>query len=113
MAEIISMKGKASNTDTPVSVGEKGPHYPWGLKINLNDESLEKLGLDFSKFKSQSTVKLVCEAIVTGKSENEYDGKVSRELTLQITGMSKPSVVSSDRMKTGADLLKKMRGSEL
>ena len=114
MAEIISMKGTASKDScAPCTVGEKGPDYPYGIRVDLNNESLEKLGLKFDKFKSGATVKVVCEAVVTAKSENEYDGKLEKSLTLQITGMSKPSVISSDRMKTGADLLRSLRKNAL
>lgn len=111
MAEIVNMKQKPSGGSEVAAPMSQKESYHYGLRITLNDDALDKLGCDFKKFNTDTPVKLTCEAIVVSKSESEYDGKVERRLELQITGLSKPAVISENRMKTGTDLLKKMRGS--
>lgn len=108
MSEIISLKGKGDMLAGPETASSR-EQYPYGTRITLNDNSIEKLGLDFSKFKIGVSGKIVCEYVVVSKSESEYEGKMNRDICLQITGMQKPSMVSEDRMKTGSDLLRKMR----
>ena len=107
MGKLISMKSKkGSKADSPVGATEDSK-YPWGLSLTLEDEALKKLGVDFSVMRTGVKVGLVCEAEVTGRAENEYDGKINRSVNLQITKMAKPA--ASSRMKAGSNLLKQMR----
>lgn len=50
-----------------------GPKYPWGLELRLENNSLEKLGVDISKFKGGQSVPLQIEGIVTGISLSENE----------------------------------------
>lgn len=63
------------------------PKYPWGLCINLNDDSLEKLGLD--KLPSVETeVTIIAKAVVSSTRESQTQGgETERSLELQITDM--------------------------
>jgi len=63
--------------------------YPWGLRINLGNDELGKLGIDTSGMSAGDTVAIVAQATVTSISENEYENEaegkvVSRECSLQI-----------------------------
>ncbi len=74
----------------------EAPKYPWGLCIQLNDDSLKKLGLD--KLPSAGTeVALVAKAQVTRVSENQtQSGDSEASLELQITHMTVTSSCADD-----------------
>lgn len=112
MPDIISLKSAGDSSVEAAMSTRQRDQYPCGLKITLNNESLEKVGLNFDRFKVGSPFKMMCEMVVTGKSANVYEGKIEHSVGLQITGVSKPSVASEDRMKTGADLIRKMRAAK-
>jgi hypothetical protein len=70
----------------PEAIGYE--RYPWGLRITLQNEELEKLGFKPKDFKIDQDVTIKCEACVTGISENEStDGEARKEVTLQIEKM--------------------------
>jgi len=104
---MIDMKSTSKNTSQPICDSDQS-EYPWGLSINLDNESIEKLGVNFSRLVIGQKVKLTCEAEVVGASEEKMKGgEGHRSVRLQITGMSKP--VIKNRMAEGKDILKKMR----
>lgn len=96
--KLISMKTKPAKTLRGASkVAEMSepdqPRYPWGLEVSLNNESINKLGIDLENTQAEDTVYFVAQAKVTrvSSSENtEYDGKVrkNREIGLQIQKMA-------------------------
>lgn len=77
--------------------------YPYGLCISLDDETLEKLGLDGDLPASGDMIHLCAMAKVTNASCNERlteDGKteVSRRVELQITNMALESEDEENQM---------------
>jgi len=68
----------------------KGPKYPWGLRLDLEDETLKKLGIDVSELSSGSEVTLRGKAMISGISVNDSDGKKRSSLSLQITHLELP-----------------------
>lgn len=63
------------------------PKYPWGLCITLNDDSLEKLGID-NLPAVDTEVTVIAKATVSRTSEYQTQGGESeRSLDLQITDM--------------------------
>ena len=66
--------------------------YPYGLEINLEDESIKKLGIDMQNTRAGDTVTIVCEADVTHLSQRERmtkgKSKTSDSISLQITDMA-------------------------
>jgi hypothetical protein len=63
------------------------PKYPWGLCITLNDDSLEKLGIDALPAVDVE-VTIIAKATVSRTSEYQTQGGESeRSLDLQITDM--------------------------
>lgn len=68
----------------------KAPQYPWGLTLNLDNDSLKKLGVDFEADDVGEVYTLVAKCKVirveTGKDESSKDARSSA--TLQITEMA-------------------------
>lgn len=70
---------------------DNGPVYPYGLSLQLDNDSLEKLGLATMP-EVGTTVTVQAKATVTGCSANQYerDGKTEtrKSCSLQITDMA-------------------------
>ncbi|MDB4871970.1 MAG: BcepC6B [Gemmatimonadales bacterium] len=85
-------------------VGDE-PKYPWGLQVRLENEQLEKLGVD--KLPAVGTTVVLtarCEVCETGEYQAQKGEQERRNVTLQITelGLSGESKVSGDDIY-GAD----------
>lgn len=68
----------------------EGPQYPYGLRVRLDNDTIEKLGL--KKLPKVGDVRsLGARVKVASVSENEYDGpdgkRKHRDVELQITDM--------------------------
>jgi len=89
MKALVSMKIRQADRDKlmePKSMATDGPDYPWGLSITLDDDSLEKLGLDLPEVGTMMT--LVANVKVTNVSESASPTYKQRSLGLQITEMA-------------------------
>lgn len=96
--KLISMKNKPKKTLRGAMVAKEAPEieepaYPWGLEVSLNDESIDKLGIDLENTKADDIVYFVAQARVTRTSSSEsteYGGKVrkNRDIGLQIQKMA-------------------------
>jgi len=64
------------------------PDFPYGLRIELNKDSLKKLGLKVSDFEIASEVCLVAKAEVCGISSNKRSNYESESVSLQICELS-------------------------
>lgn len=68
--------------------------YPYGLRFTLNDEDLNKLGIDINDYDVNSEVKIDAKAIITQvssrQSNNDGSNKISfdNSLEFQITDLS-------------------------
>lgn len=79
-------KKEMENTIGSVYEGDK---YPYGLRIQLETEALNKLGLKPSNFKIGQTVTITAKANVEMVSEREAKrGNDSMEVSLQITDLA-------------------------
>ena len=76
---------REKNEDSPVDVKEN--EYPYGLKLNLDNDSIKKL--DLKALPEVGTVMTLTATVeVVDRSESEYTGdKVHKNLGLQITDM--------------------------
>lgn len=76
------------------------PVYPWGLSLNLDEEVLEKLGLEELPTVGKP-LKLIALVDVTSVSSNESKGGESRSVGLQITDLclEKPGAKASTESK--------------
>lgn len=66
---------------------DNAPKYPWGTELNLEDETLEKLGIDRLPEVGEE-VQITAVAKVTRVSASESQGGARRSLYLQITDMA-------------------------
>jgi hypothetical protein len=77
------------------------PEYPWGLSINLNDDSLEKLGLLKNLPAIGSKILITALADVsTVSSYKTQAGEDESSVSLQITDMQVSAAPSGDRTST-------------
>ena len=83
---LIDMKlsRKEAEDDLGIGVSEsKGPRYPYGLSISLDDDSMKKLG--FEDLIAVGT-KMIVVGVgkVTNASENRRQNGVDRHMTIQL-----------------------------
>jgi hypothetical protein len=74
---------KTEEMAVPVSEDEG---YPWGLRVTLREEDLQKLGVSAKEFTLQEAISLTAEAKVTLIQKDV--GSDYTEVTLQITKLS-------------------------
>jgi hypothetical protein len=91
MAELTNMamtaaERKAQSGPTlATAAAEPGPRYPWGLTLTLDDDALDKLGIDTLPTVATAQM-LVARVEVTRTSSDVGDDKKKRQsLSLQIT----------------------------
>jgi hypothetical protein len=66
----------------------QGPEYPWGLKITLGEDELEKLGLGENP-KSGTRFKIEAEGYVCAERQGSSDDYVDdRSVTIQLTSVA-------------------------
>lgn len=91
-AKLVNMKLDPKEREKmPECAVADRPQYPWGLCLNLDDESMKKLGLAALP-RVGKPVMITALADVTSVSENEYttpDGKTEKRqsVSLQITDL--------------------------
>lgn len=88
MAKLVNMKidQKAREEKYQESALVERPAYPWGLSVNLDEETIEKLGLELPEVGKD--LMLVARVNVTSVSANETKGTgTNRSIGLQITDM--------------------------
>ena len=73
---------------SPESVIDDKPEYPYGLTITLNQESIEKLGIDAKSLKIGQAFKVLAEAKIKEIREVKENGDVQEHsIELQICEM--------------------------
>lgn len=97
-----SMKLTKSESTEMMSVeaNQDAPAYPWGLRLELNDESMKKLGLQ--KLPKVGD-KMKLEAIVSVDRVSQVDTKEGgkrEDMSLQITDMELSSDVDDEKEPT-------------
>lgn len=96
---MIDMKLDPSQRDSPMveTAETEGPEYPYGLRLDLNKESLEKLGKSANDFKMDDEMEMTCRVKVCGMSSSSYsDGDSYESVDLQIVSMELNSSKSDD-----------------
>lgn len=67
---------------------ESQDEYPYGLCIDLNTDSLDKLGISIDKFSVKDIVCIYAECQIKSISQSSHiEGKEDKRLSLQITKM--------------------------
>lgn len=89
MASLINMENTPQEAQAQVGLtpAADAPKYPWGLEINLNDDTLSKLGVKALPAVG-TEVTIIAKACVSSTSERstETDGSCA-SMSLQITDM--------------------------
>ena len=88
--EMKSMKLTKSEAEAtaPVEAKQDSPAYPWGLRLELNDESMKKLGLEELPEVGETMI-LHAKVVIDRVSQNDTkDGGKRQDMSLQITDMS-------------------------
>lgn len=93
----------AADRCCPMPADYQGPKYPWGLELRIENGSLEKLGLDISKFKVGQEVPIDMVGRVTGLSINERENG-ERQACLTIVA-AKMDIATKKNEKEQADTL--------
>jgi hypothetical protein len=91
MPKLISMKIDQAARESRYaekSIAMDAPSYPYGLTVNLDTDSLEKLEIDAADLEVGSTMTLVAEVeIVSAGKSSTAGGGESQNASLQITRM--------------------------
>lgn len=72
----------------PASVMTEGPRYPWGLAVNLDEESLQKLGVANLPDVENEMILVGRVKVTRTQSSQDEGGKRHRSMELQITDMA-------------------------
>lgn len=79
-------KKKDKELGSPIAPGDGGPDYPYGLSVELRDESLKKLGITELPEVGMKMV-MECEVEVVRTSQRAGKDSSDREVGLQIVKM--------------------------
>lgn len=86
--KLVDMQNTKAEIKSEMATEYKPPKYPWGLSVNLDNGSLEKLGMETLP-KIGTTMILTARVEVSSLSEyDSQQGGASRSLGLQITDMA-------------------------
>ena len=91
MADMRKSKKERDDTCCDISDDEE---YPWGLRINLDDESMEKLGIDLKDVGDVCVFSAT--AVVTNVSQSAGDNGEHKDMSLQITDMEIKPIEEAD-----------------
>ena len=85
---LTSMKRKSSDTPTAASHPMDHEEYPYGLKLNLETEDLDKLGLSELPAVGKEC-KITAQGVIESASTNQSkgDAKDRKSISIQITAM--------------------------
>ncbi|MCK5617512.1 hypothetical protein KAR91_87420 [Candidatus Pacearchaeota archaeon] len=97
---LINMKLTPKEAKIEAGIEEpKGPDYPYGLEISLDEEAISKLGIKELP-KDGSAMSVIANANVIETGDVSRQGKKHRRLRLQITDMSLEDKIKPDKLKT-------------
>lgn len=86
MAKLVNMKGAGDRALEVSATESPEDEYPWGLRIHLEDEQLERLGMDMMPDPGTKRMMMAKVEIVSTDVHNR-DGEKHRSISLQITDM--------------------------
>src|SRR5262245_52890513 len=99
---MINMKMTKSEKNEQTALSEPGGNdYPYGLALNLDHDSMDKLGLkDLPDVGSKMVIQAIAEVVSVGA--NATKESESRYMTLQITDMD---LSSTKKQNAGEEIL--------
>jgi hypothetical protein len=93
----LSKKEAKEEVGLVKTTATEGPRYPYGLSLDLNDESMEKLGLSAKSFSVGEEIVIKAKGKVKRLSASQYENEEKNEsMDIQITHLE---VVSSDKFE--------------
>ena len=84
--KLRDMRLSRSEKDDVAEVATDTPDFPWGLRLNLDQDALEKLGIELPDIGDSFLV--VAVATVQSVSEHKSDDHTSQDVSLQIEKLS-------------------------
>jgi hypothetical protein len=97
--KITKKEAKAKSESMVIGTSDQ-ERYPYGLRLDLNNETLEKLGM--KKLPSVGTVLMFeAKAKVVGSRQSATEGSENRSVELQITHIDLEDGESSEEVKEG------------
>lgn len=104
----IKKKNSPKNSLMACSPGD-GPKYPYGLKVCIENDTLEKLGIEnLPKVGKRMTLTALVE-VCSVSAREEQDGDEHKNLDLQIVKMSLAPATDSAPDKDDPDYISKMQ----
>jgi hypothetical protein len=97
--ELVSMKMTKSEMKEAAPVPADAPQYPYGLRLELNNESLEKLGLPVTAAVGKKVMVLAQAEIVSVSAYDSKEGGKNRSISLQLTHLCLESGEKEDAAK--------------
>ena len=91
----MKVEKKSKEMDKPIDV-EQRDEFPWGLRIDLNKDSLKNLGLSTKDFTVGEEISVACMAKVISVRATEGEFNDSKNVELQITKMKLESEEEED-----------------
>lgn len=94
--QLVDMKCEPGDYDQPMAATQPSqPQYPYGLRIYLDDESLDKLGIEKlpelgAEFMIEAKVRVVSKSESTDPNDEDGDNDRS-SMDLQIVAMGLPA----------------------
>lgn len=102
--KLVSMKLDKSEQKKEADIAYEPPQYPWGLSLSLDDEALDKLGMDDLP-DVKDTMTLTARVCVTNVSASAGEGGQRRSVSLQIEALALSDVVDDEDAKDPVDAL--------
>lgn len=87
LRDMIRKKKSASDITQVAETPYDEEKYPYGLRINLEEDEIDKLGIDLKNFNIDDKVKIVGVAYVESLRQNKTRHGENKSLGLQITKM--------------------------
>ena len=75
--------------------------YPWGLTVNLDQDSLGKLGKEVTDFKMGSSLTITAKAEVVSLSEEDNRSEVRLQITDMEVGIAGKVEKAAEQQKSG------------
>jgi hypothetical protein len=96
MIDMAKTAEEMEKDSSPILAGGQ-EKYPYGLRIYLSHDEIEKLGVDVSDWEVGATFHLFALAKVTSISQNETENGTNCHVSLQITHLSGESEDAENR----------------
>lgn len=78
-------KSRPKHMVESIPVDDNYDKYPWGLRLNLGDQEIEKLGIDIKKMSVDDKVKITAIGYVESVRQSKNRTGEDQNIELQIT----------------------------